>query len=214
MSDSPLRGIFFDLGNVLVGIDSARFAEKMRILTGLEFGRLRSIFAGGLVSDYECGRMGDDEFLAGLCDRAGVAVTRDDFTDAWTCMFRKTPILPEELLKDLARRHLLWAISNTNRMHFEFIREHYRFLKHFRGWSLSYDVGVAKPDPAIFAHALEKTRIPSSHALFVDDQLINVEGARNLGIDAIQFLNPAQLIEELRTRNLMTNYELRITNDE
>jgi HAD superfamily hydrolase (TIGR01509 family) len=88
-------------------------------------------------------------------------------------------------------------------MHFEFILKHYEFLKHFQGWSLSYEVGAAKPDPAIYEHALSKTQIPASEALFVDDQLVNVESARKLGMDAIHFLNPAQLIQELQARNLV-----------
>jgi glucose-1-phosphatase len=204
MSDSVIHGIFFDLGNVLVGIDSARFAEKMRELTGLDHGQLRSIFGGGLVTDYECGRMDDDQFLAALCEKAGVEITREDFNGIWTCMFPLTPLLPEELLKDLSLRYPLWAISNTNRMHFEFIRERYRFMEYFRGWSLSYEVGAAKPDPAIFAHALRETRIAPDHALFIDDQWINVEAARNLGIHAVQFLDSEQVIGEFRMRKLLT----------
>ena len=207
MKESGIRGIFFDLGNVLVGIDSIKFAEQMRSMTGLEPGELLSAFTGGLVLDYECGRMDENEFLAGLCERTGVAITREGFTNAWTSMFLEAPLLPDKLLQGLARRYTLWAISNTNRMHFEFIRERYPILMHFHGWSLSYEVGAAKPDPAIFAHALERTRISAAEALFIDDQRVNVEAARNLGIDAVQFLNSAQLVGELRARNLIDHSE-------
>ncbi len=203
MSDSRIRGVFFDLGNVLLRLNSGKFAEKMKSLTGLEMDALRAVFADGLVLDYECGRLKDEEFLAGLSGRLGMTITRDDFTDLWTCMFCEIPLISDELLKDLAREHALWVISNTNRMHFEFILKHYEFLKHFQGWSLSYEVGAAKPDPAIYEHALSKTQIPASEALFVDDQLVNVESARKLGMDAIHFLNPAQLIQELQARNLV-----------
>ena len=209
MSDSQIRGILFDLGNVLIGVNSARFAEKMKSVTGLEMGQVRSSFAGGtLVMDYECGRLGDDEFLARLCARLGVTITRDDFTDVWSCMFSEKPLMPDALLGDLARNHYLWAISNTNGLHFEYIRRHYTFLNHFRGWSLSYEVGAAKPDPGIFEHALEKCGLAASEALLIDDQLVNVESARNLGIDAVQFLNPTQTIEELRKRKLFANDEI------
>jgi putative hydrolase of the HAD superfamily len=205
MSSSRIRGIFFDLGNVLVSLDSDAFARKMISLTGLNLEQLRSFFAGKSVLDYECGRVNDDEFLLGLCNRAGVEITRKDFTDAWTCMFRDTTLISEDLLKELARKYQLWAISNTNKMHFEFIREHYRFLEHFRGWSLSYQVGAAKPDPAIFRHALANSAIAASEALLIDDQVINVESARSLGFDAIQFIDAGLLSEELRTRKIITN---------
>jgi len=207
MSDSRIRGLFFDLGNVLVNLDSATFAQKMKSLTGLGSEQLRSLFAGRLVLDYECGRLNDDEFLSRFCDRAGVVITRNDFTDAWTCMFRETSLVSDDLLEKLARNYQLWAISNTNRMHFEFIRERYHFLEHFRGWSLSYEVGAAKPDPAIYSHALANSGIAVSEALLIDDQQINVESARSLGFDAIQFLDRVQLMEELRARNIITNDE-------
>ncbi len=206
MSDCQIRGILFDLGNVLVGVNPRRFAEKMKSLTGLEMEQLRSAFAeGSLVMDYECGRMNDEEFIARLCARLGVTITRDDFMAVWGDMFVDVPLLPETLIEELARDHRLWAISNTNRMHFEYIHKNCEFLKHFQGWSLSYEVGAAKPDPEIFHHALRNCGISPSEAVFIDDQLINVEAARNLGIDSIHHLNPDQTIGELRKRNLITN---------
>jgi putative hydrolase of the HAD superfamily len=207
MSTSLIRGILFDLGNVIIKIDSGRFAEKMKSLMGLEMEQLRPAFTeGGLVIDYECGRMDDDEFVSRLCSRLGVTITRDDFDLVWSCMFNEAPILSEELLAELAQECPLWAISNTNRMHFEYIRKQYGLLRHFRGLSLSYEVGAAKPDPAIFTHALDGCGIGPSEALFIDDQPVNVESARSLGIEAIQFLNPAQIISEFRARNLLSNY--------
>ncbi len=205
MNNSGIRAIFFDLGNVLVRLNSAKFAEGMQSLTGLGMEDLRPVFADGLVLDYECGRMEDEEFLAGLSGRLGLTITRDDFRDVWSCMFCEIPLVSDELLKELAREHPLWVISNTNRMHFEFILKRYEFLKHFQGWSLSFEVGSAKPDPAIFEHALSKMQISAPEALFIDDQLINVEAARRLEMNAIHFLNPAQLVQELQARNLLNS---------
>lgn len=207
MSSTRIRGIFFDLGNVLVTLDSGAFVQKMESLTGLNSEQLRSFFTGTLVLDYECGRVNDDEFLSGLSSRAGVEIAKDDFADVWSCLFHEIPPVSEDLLKNLAQKYQLWAISNTNRMHFEYIREHFNFLSHFKGWSLSYELGVAKPDPAIYMHALAGSGIELPEALLIDDQAINVESARNLGMDAIQFLNSRNLIEELRTRKIITNYE-------
>ncbi len=208
MSDSPIRGILFDLGNVLVPVNSSRFAEKMKSLTGLGIEQLRASFAqDSLITDYECGRLSDDQFLTRLSARLGVAIRRDDFTAVWSYMFDEVPLLPDRLLEVLAREYRLWAISNTNRMHFEYIRNRYAFLEHFRGWSLSYEVGAVKPDPAIFEHALRGCGISAPEALFIDDQLINVEAASNLGIDSIHFLNPDQAVNELRIRSLIRNYE-------
>jgi putative hydrolase of the HAD superfamily len=49
-------------------------------------------------------------------------------------------------------------------------------------------VGVAKPDPRIFAHALERLRVPAATALHVGDTLTSdVAGARAAGIEPLHF---------------------------
>jgi len=205
MKRPQVRGIFFDLGNVLVTLDTHTFIQKIALLTGLETQQLRAGFYGDLVPRYECGLLSTGEFLAELCRRLGVAITQDDFTDAWTSLLCKDPLVPENLLRELAREYPLWAISNTNEMHFDFIRRHYRFLGHFKGWVLSYEVGAAKPDPAIFIHAMKRAGIAASEALFIDDQKVNVEAARALGMDSIHFVSAARLLEELQARGLVSN---------
>ncbi len=206
MNEFPIRGIFFDLGNVLLGLNYQRFAEKMKSLTGLGMEQLQPAFAGRLVPKYECGLLNDDEFLAGICRATGVAIPKRDFADAWTCIFSEHPLIPDELLQELAQKYQLWAISNTNKAHFEYIRARYHFLDHFRGWILSYEVGAAKPEPAIFQRALDRAGISASEALFVDDQLVNVEAARRLGMDAIHFTGVVRLAEEFRDRKIIANH--------
>jgi HAD superfamily hydrolase (TIGR01509 family) len=51
---------------------------------------------------------------------------------------------------------------------------------------LSCEVGVAKPAPGIYQHALAKLGVPADAALFVDDQPGYCAGATALGITAIQ----------------------------
>jgi glucose-1-phosphatase len=203
MSGSKIRCIFFDVGNVLLKVDHGRFGEKMKHLTGLGFERLQQVFSDGLVSEYGLGRLNDEEFLAGISREMGVSISLDEFRDAWNCVFEDALLVPEELLLNLARKYSLWAVSNTNPMHFSFIREHFQFLDHFRGWILSCDAGFGKPDPRIYKYAMDKSRTTASEVLFVDDLLENIEAARKLGMDAFQFLNSAQLMQEFEARSLL-----------
>jgi HAD superfamily hydrolase (TIGR01549 family) len=201
MNPAGVSGIFFDLGNVLVEVDYHKFAARLTSLTGKPIEELRPAFTDGWVVRYELGLCEEGEFLGTLCGRIGVQQT--DFLEAWTSIFAGKALIPEDVLLDLSRKYRLWIISNTNRMHFDYIRRHYGFLTYFHGLILSYEVGAAKPDPAIFKLALERAGIKPDEALFVDDQLANVEAARGIGIDAIQFLNSAQLLREFRERHLL-----------
>jgi HAD superfamily hydrolase (TIGR01549 family) len=203
VAPNPTRisGIFFDLGNVLVEVNYREFAARLTSLTGKPMEELRPAFTDGLVVRYELGLCEEGEFLSTLCGRIGLRQT--DFLEAWTSIFAAKPLIPEDVIMDLSRKYRLWIISNTNRMHFDYIRGHYSFLACFHGLILSYEVGAAKPDPAIFKLALERAGIKPDEAVFVDDQLANVKAAREIGIDAIRFLNLDQLLLEFRERHLL-----------
>jgi putative hydrolase of the HAD superfamily len=61
----------------------------------------------------------------------------------------------------------------------------------------SSEVGVRKPDPAIYHLALERAGAPADRAVFLDDAPGNVAAARALGIHAIHVGDPAAAIAEL-----------------
>jgi len=63
---------------------------------------------------------------------------------------------------------------------------------------VSYEVGCAKPDPAIFQLTLDRLRVAAADALFVDDRLDNLEGARRVGLKTLHFAGP-QAIDLLRS---------------
>jgi putative hydrolase of the HAD superfamily len=59
------------------------------------------------------------------------------------------------------------------------------------GVVLSFEVGVLKPDPAIFLVALERVGAQASEATFVDDQPGYLDGAAALGMRTLQILRPS-----------------------
>lgn len=54
-------------------------------------------------------------------------------------------------------------------------------------------VGVAKPDPRIYAIAVDRAGVPAERCLFVDDSRENVEAALALGMSALHYRVPADL---------------------
>jgi epoxide hydrolase-like predicted phosphatase len=63
---------------------------------------------------------------------------------------------------------------------------------------VSAEVGLAKPDPHIYQLAIDRLGVTGAEAVFIDDVNKNVEGARTVGLDSIQFLSPSQVQAELR----------------
>jgi putative hydrolase of the HAD superfamily len=106
------------------------------------------------------------------------------------------------LLEDLASRYRLLALSNTNPLHFAMVQEAYPLLRHFHGYVLSYQVGAAKPEAKIYREAIARAQCSPGECFFTDDMAVNIEAAREHGMDAVQFLSADQLDRELRARGL------------
>jgi HAD superfamily hydrolase (TIGR01509 family) len=203
MASHPPACVLLDAGHVLVELDFGNLATQLKKITGFEPDQVRAAFADdGLARAYELGLMSDDDFCLKVCTNLGVKIPRTAIVDAWNSIIGK-PLMPEEILAALSAKSTLWVVSNTNRLHFNCIRKRYPYLKYFQGYVLSYETGVAKPDPEMFRLALAAARAKAEEALFIDDQRANVVAAQGLGIDAIQFFDLRRLNEELRFRRLL-----------
>jgi putative hydrolase of the HAD superfamily len=61
----------------------------------------------------------------------------------------------------------------------------------------SFEIGHRKPAAEIFRHTLQRTGVSPSRAVFIDDVLSHVHGARSLGIRSHQFSSAAKLLADL-----------------
>jgi FMN phosphatase YigB (HAD superfamily) len=67
---------------------------------------------------------------------------------------------------------------------------------------------MAKPDPAIYRHVLKELGTRPEETLFLDDKLVNIEAARALGIQAIEFSTVERLRADLIAAGLDTELPL------
>ena len=104
----------------------------------------------------------------------------------------------DPLLAKLKKKYPLYLISNTNKMHFDYIKENFKILRHFKKTFPSHEVGYRKPEPQIYKKVLKKIKLKPEETVFVDDVEKFVDGARAIGMHAIQFRNPRQLVREFR----------------
>ena len=199
-----IKAILFDLGNVIVPFDFKRAYTRMAQYCSCEPedvpGRIR---ATGLVAPFERGEIEAERFVSDLAAAMGFEIGYEEFCDWWTCVFLPEPLVPAELLEDLASRYRLLLLSNTNSIHFEMLKGAYPLLDHFHDYILSYEIRAAKPDPKIYQEAIARAQCRPEECFFTDDLLVNVEAARRQGIDAVQFLSAEQLRRELQARGVL-----------
>ena len=97
----------------------------------------------------------------------------------------------------------LHVLSNFSAETYPKMERRFDFLCWFDSILLSGDVGLAKPEQEIYELLLERIGYEPGECLFIDDSAENVVGAREVGIDAVQFFSAEGLSRDLGERNLI-----------
>jgi len=198
-----IKTVMLDMGNVIVPVDFRRCHTALAAACSYPPHEIRKrIRLTGLPERFECGQVSPEEFVRELSSILNMRVSNGEFWEIWSNIFGPEPLLPESLIEALCRQRRLLLLSNTNPIHFEWIRERYSLLRHFHSYVLSYEVGALKPSPRIYQEAIARADCQPEECFFADDDATNVEGAKREGIDAVQFQSREQLEADLRLRGI------------
>ena len=198
--------IYFDLGKVIVDFDHSRAAREILKVTPLSLEEAMAVLMdGGLVSEYETGRLSSQEHYREVCRRLQMEVSMNKFRELWGSMFLPEPLLSERFLQALKKHYRLMLLSNTNEIHFDFLIEHYPILKVIEERLLSYQAGCMKPEARIFELAIDKAGVAPENIFFTDDRTENVEAAKRAGIQALMFRSEAQLKRDMLSQGMVVS---------
>jgi len=197
------KALIFDLGKTLVHFDFQRGYRALEGLCPHPAAEIPRRLAGtGLVERFETGLVEPHDFVTQMASVLELRVDYQRFCQIWGSIFADT-LVPDSMLAALHARYRMVLLSNTNAIHFEFIRARYAtLLRHFDACVLSYEVKSMKPHAGIYHAAIEKAGCPAAECFYTDDIAEYVAGARALGIDAVQFQNAAQLERDLLARGI------------
>ncbi len=184
-----IKNIIFDFGNVLLNINPALTAEAFKKL-GIKD---ESDFFGGrssieLMVKYERGQATSEEFIQAISASVSDKVTSEQIIDAWNALLLDFPSIRVELLQQLRSDYRLFLLSNTNQIHFEKYTQQFQAIYGYPLESLfekmwfSHQIGLSKPDTAVFEFVLKDKNLNPAETLFIDDTLMHVEAARKSGI--------------------------------
>lgn len=136
--------------------------------------------------DYNRGLVAPEEFLAGLAAALGRPdLGFDACAEAWCDIFDPWPEMESLAAEALAAGHPVYLLSNTDAVHYQYLRQRVPLLDRFTGHHLSYEVRLAKPDPRYFETALARFGLAAGACTFVDDREDNCEAATALGIPSL-----------------------------
>jgi putative hydrolase of the HAD superfamily len=195
-----LRAVIFDYGMVLSGPpDPKAHAELMRI-TGLPAEQLDPLYWADRHA-FDEGKLTGEIYWRDILGQAGLtlppsAVPELIHWDGRMWMTLNPPMLAWQ--GALKTRGLLTAIlSNIGDTTQQAMERELKWLSRFDVLVWSYQLRMAKPNPAIYRYTLDKLGTRPEETLFIDDRQENIEAAVALRIKALLFTNVAQLRADL-----------------
>jgi putative hydrolase of the HAD superfamily len=103
----------------------------------------------------------------------------------------------------LKQRGLLTAIlSNMGDNVMASVEREFAWIHRFDVLVWSFQLGIAKPDPAIYRHTIAELGVRPEETLFIDDKPDNIEAAQALGMQTILFSSVDRLRADLTSQGL------------
>ena len=189
--DKNIKNIVFDLGGVLIDLDfkSAINGLQKAGFTNVKE-QLQAFDREGIFQKFELGEISADEFRASIRENSNVSLTDEEVDSLWNLMLLEIPREKLELILDLRSKYMVYLLSNTNSIHWDYVCKNafnyrgFRVNDYFEKTFLSFEMHLAKPDKAIFEKMLEDANLLAEETLFIDDSEANCKAAAEVGIHA------------------------------
>jgi putative hydrolase of the HAD superfamily len=190
---ADIRNIVFDVGNVLVRwspeaiVSQAMPDETDPAALGSRF------FSHPIWRELNRGETTALEMQAKFSAEFGYS------SEQMTALFRavletQTPVkgMFEMLKRARKAGYKVYALTDNVNEIIAYLKVQYDFWPSFHGAIVSSEVGLTKPDPAIYQRLLSEYGLHAERTIFTDDMPRNVEAAQAEGLHAFVFTDAAQ----------------------
>ena len=200
-----IEAVIFDYGRVLSNSEDPVAKGKLLALSGLDESTLFPAY-WRFRHAYDLGELNGGAYWARVAGDAGVSFTPGQIEELIETDILMWASLNEEMLSwvvALQDAGFPTAIlSNMGEDMLRYMRQEFGWLAHFQHHTWSCELGIGKPDPAIYTHTCERLGVAPEQTLFLDDKPENIEAAASVGLNAVLFHSIEQLRHDLEARNL------------
>lgn len=195
--------LIFDFGGVLINLDIHQCIADFKALGAENVERYLSNYGqSGFFLEWERGDINPDEFREKVRSICKGNPSDEQIDQAWMSFLLDVPASKIKLLRQLRSQYRILMLSNTNPVHIErsaaiaFGAHETTIEALFDRCYLSYQIGLTKPDPAIFDYLLQQEGLSAEECLFLDDGVKNIETASALGFQT-RLVEPEESLDFL-----------------
>ncbi len=200
-SEKDIRCVIFDLGGVLIELDGPPISPSNTTLNEEQI--WQHWLKSKAVRRFESGQCDHREFADGLIQEFGLDILPAQLLEE----FESWPVgfYPESdgTIQDLLGTVEIACLSNTNAIHAGRFQSEGAVYSHFDRIFFSHEMGLLKPDPSIYRAVQEVLAIPPEQILFLDDNQMNVDTARDQQWQAERTRGPLEVRQCLKQYNLL-----------
>ncbi|OGB93632.1 MAG: hypothetical protein A2Z31_06050, partial [candidate division NC10 bacterium RBG_16_65_8] len=150
---STIRLIISDFGGVICTFDYRIFCERLaRRIGGSAEEIYALVYGSDLQAEFERGRLTGPEYHQRVMGLLGADVSYAEFFPMYGNIFSLIPATCDMLYR-LHGRYPLYLLSDTNEIHFGYVKQTVDVVRVFDECIVSYEVGAMKPDPPIYREA-------------------------------------------------------------
>lgn len=205
MSTARIKVIIFDLGNVLVDFDLRPAVERISGFCNKRPDEiLKLFFDSGVTNSFEKGKLSAQGFYKQVKDILGLELGYESFVPIWNEMFffsaKNRAVY--HIANRLKKNYRIALLSNTNILHYRYIKDNFPVFSIFEKLFLSFEIGAVKPDKIIYKKAIKALSVLPENIFYTDDRPDLVNSASEIGIKSFIFTNTEQLIKDLSSLNI------------
>lgn len=197
-----IKNIIFDLGGIFMTLDYQK-TEDLFVQYGVkDFKQLfNQHHASPVFEQLETGKISPEAFYDAFRTISQTSLSNEQIEEAWNAMLLSFPLDRLEWLKNIKSKYNIYLYSNTNIIHYEaFMKlyEHVTGTNSFNDFFIkayySHEFGYRKPHSASYLKILEEQHLLAAETLFIDDTLVNIEGAQAAGLQTIHLVPPMTVL--------------------
>lgn len=199
----PIKVIVFDFGSVIAKTDKEQVSQF--VSQSLDLSQEETEEAFNQLKQHASEGKDDHSFWITYTKNKGIKLPYHWLNKLDEEKLQALKVIPGmiELVKDLQKQGYQTALLSNSRQSQTAIKSKLGLYDLFNPVQFSYEIGIKKPNPKAYQIFLNKLKVPADAVLFIDNRQVNVDGAKELGIDGIVFTSPNQLIHELNKRGIM-----------
>lgn len=185
MHTRTVKAVCFDVGNVLVEIDIAYAITHLGLPVDDRLTqKIQALGQWETYDAFERGYLLEAQFLRALSAHLAVELHNTELVAWWNSSLRKMVDGVERVVSEIIGRMPVYALTNTNPLHFDYFTQHMPLFHRFNQVIASFHVGHRKPEIQLFKAAAQLIGQSPEDILFIDDLMTNVDGAKAVGYQA------------------------------